>query len=453
MRNMDDSVLPSKLLTDLNLATDIVRSHDFIHIYSHFDTDGLTAASIAAKALLREGKEFTVTIFPSLTETQMEQIENTPSECVLVTDLGASYIKRFDAMTCDVIVLDHHTVGDKAERICYANPHLYGIDGMTSGCGASMAFLFAITLNKRNWDLSALAMTGIVGDRQHINGLSGINTYIFAGGSEKKHIKAMPGSFIPVGNLSSEIFMCTDPFLKGISGNAEGTENLLKEARINPNKTFNDLTPEESLRLSSMIGLKLIAQGVTRDKIEECARTRYYLPEWGTDAETLSSVINACGRQEQAGIGLAVGLGDGNALERAKYIDSESRKKVMEGVSSVINGNKVIELEHIQWFDSSESGYTGMICGVVMSYGGNPDKPTIGINCSEAIAKVSSRGTFPLIDRGLDLADMMKRGCAAVGGEGGGHRIAAGGSFDSTRRDDFLAEADRIVGEQLSGKH
>ena len=73
-------------------------------------------------------------------------------------------------------------------------------------------------------------------------------------------------------------------------------------------------------------------------------------------------------------------------------------------------------------------------------------------NCSESMAKASSRGTFPLLDRGVDLAYAMKRGCASVGGEGGGHRIAAGGSFDSVRRDDFLKKVDKIVGEQMS-KH
>ncbi|MBO5519222.1 MAG: DHH family phosphoesterase, partial [Candidatus Methanomethylophilus sp.] len=158
---MDDSVLPSKLLTDLTLAAEIIRGHDFIHIYSHFDTDGLTAAGIAAKALVRAGKEFIVTIFPTLTESQMQVIEEAEDECVLVTDLGASYVKRFDAMKQDVVILDHHTVGDLATRVCYANPHLYGIDGMTSGCGASMSFLFAITLDEKNWDLAPLSIIGM----------------------------------------------------------------------------------------------------------------------------------------------------------------------------------------------------------------------------------------------------------------------------------------------------
>ncbi len=450
---MDEFVLPQKLLTDLNLAADIVRGHEYIHLYSHFDTDGITSAAIVAKALYREGKQFTVSIFPTLTELQMSVIENTPSECILVTDLGASYIPRFDAMDCDVVVLDHHTVKEDAQRICYANPHKYGIDGMTSGCGASMALLFAITLNENNWDLSDLAITGIVGDRQHINGLSGINIFIFDNASKKGFVKTQPGSLIPVGSLNSELVLCTDPYIIGVSGDIDGVDKLLKEADIGPGKSNSDLTPEENAKLSSLICLKLLKQGVTRDKLEECVRTRYFLPAWGTDAETLSSIVNACGRQELAGVGLATCLGDTAALEQAKRIDSESRQEVMNGVASIVNRNKVIQLEHIQWFDTSESGFTGMICGIVMSYAGDPTKPVIGINCSEETAKVSSRGTFPLIDRGLNLAEAMDKGCAAVGGEGGGHRIAAGGSFDSTKRDEFLAAVNRIVGEQLAPKN
>lgn len=266
-------------------------------------------------------------------------------------------------------------------------------------------------------------------------------------------MKTQPGSLIPVGSLNSELVLCTDPYIIGVSGNIDGVDKLLKEADIGPGKNNSDLTPEENARLSSLICLKLLKQGVTRDKLEECVRTRYFLPAWGTDAETLSSIVNACGRQELAGVGLGTCLGDTAALEQAKRIDSESRQEVMNGVASIVNRNKVFQLEHIQWFDTSESGFTGMICGIVMSYAGDPTKPVIGINCSEETAKVSSRGTFPLIERGLDLAEAMDKGCAVVGGEGGGHRIAAGGSFDRTKRDEFLAVVDRIVGEQLAPKN
>lgn len=443
--------LPSKLLTSLSDAAGIVRRHEFIHIFSHYDADGLSAAAVAAKALLREGKEFQVTIFPTLTEEYMKRIESCGSECVLVTDLGASYIRRFDAMSCDVVVLDHHTLGDMPERICYANPHIYGIDGMTSGCGATMAFLFAITLSERNWDLAPVAMVGIVGDRQHLNGMTGLNSFVMGGAKARGLIEERPGSFIPVGDLSSQLLVGTDPYIRGVSGVPEGVAKLMSDAGIAPGTDYADLSEADSVRLSSMIAVRLIAQGVSREKLEEAVRTRYFLPTWKTDAETLSSVVNACGRNGMAGVGVGACMGDPACLEQAFREDSESRSGLMEAVKAMDAGG-VVQMEHIQCFDSSDSGYTGMLAGVIMSYIGDPDKPTIGINCSEQTAKVSSRATFSLLDRGVDLSDAMRRGCAEVGGEGGGHRIAAGGSIDRDRKDDFLKAVDRIIGEQLAAK-
>ena len=82
---MVDSDLPSKLLSILSKAADIVRGHNFIQVYSHYDADGITATSIVGKALHRAGKEYRITIFPTLIDEFMQVIESTPSECVIVT--------------------------------------------------------------------------------------------------------------------------------------------------------------------------------------------------------------------------------------------------------------------------------------------------------------------------------------------------------------------------------
>ena len=49
---MDGNVLPSKLLSRLSKAADLIRSHNFIQVYSHYDADGLSAAGIVANVLL-----------------------------------------------------------------------------------------------------------------------------------------------------------------------------------------------------------------------------------------------------------------------------------------------------------------------------------------------------------------------------------------------------------------
>jgi single-stranded-DNA-specific exonuclease len=444
---MDEIVLPPKLFSHLSQAADIVRNHDFIQIFSHYDADGISAAAIVAKALLREKKEFRVTLFTTLNDPNMEVIKSTVAECMIITDLGASYIKEFDAMDCDVIVLDHHTICDQAKRICYANPHLYNIDGMTSGCGATMALLFAVALNEKNWDLVQIAFAGIAGDRQHINGLSGLNTYLLSEGTKRGFIEVTDGSLIPIGELTAELFMSTDPYIRGVSGNVDGVARLLDDAGIEHTKHFKDLTDNEKRRLTSLMTVKLVQQGVSLQTLIEVSRTRYYLSEWKMDAEALSSLLNGCGRLGLMGVGVGAGMGDKDCLKKAKDIETESKKQTINGVLT-IDKMGLTQMNNIQWFDSSTSGFTGMICGIAMQFIGDHRKPTIGINSSEGLAKVSSRGMWEQLDRGVDLSKALKIVCESVGGNGGGHKIASGGSFDPSKIQEFLNNLDKIIGEQ-----
>ncbi|MDR0508989.1 MAG: DHH family phosphoesterase [Candidatus Methanoplasma sp.] len=445
---MDDTVLPSKLLTTLSQAADIIRGHDFIQVYSHYDADGISSASIIAKTLLRAGKEFRVTLFTSLNDRNMEIIKQTPAECIIISDLGASYIEQLDALECDVIVLDHHTAERQAKRICYANPHLYGIDGMTSGCGATMSFLFSISVDKKNWDLVQVAFAGIAGDRQHINGLKGLNIYLYEGALKKGYIKAAEGSLIPSGQLVSELYLSTDPYINGVSGDAEGIAELLDSTGIGREKYSKDLTENERRKLSSLIALKLTEQGTPMQTMFEISRVRYQLRDWNTDAETLGSLLNGCGRLGLGGVGVSAGMGDAKSLSEAAEYENTARTQIIESVLS-LKRSGLNQMKNIQWFDSSDLGFTGMVCGIAMNFIGSRSKPTIGVNRSEDIAKISGRATFDLLDSGVDLSAALKEACGSVGGTGGGHRIASGGSCPKERCEEMLSNLDKIIERQL----
>ncbi len=444
-----ETEVPSKLLTTLSHAADIVRGHDFIQVFSHYDADGVSAASIIAQTLLREGKEFRVTLFTTLNDYNMDIIRSTKAECIIITDLGASYIDQLDAMKNDIVVLDHHTIISEAKRVCYANPHLYGIDGMTSGCGATMALLFSVTMDENNWDLVQIAFAGIAGDRQHINGLSGLNTYLLEKGKEKGYIEEMPGSLIPAGDLMTQLFLTTDPYIRGVSGSEEGVARILNDAGIEHGKSYMDLTEEERRRLSSLIAVKLTQQGVLEQSMNEIARTRYYLKGFKMDAEYLSSVINSCGRSGFGGIGISAGMGDIKSIEMGAKLMNDSNKEVVMNMVELDNKG-LDQRKHFQWFDSSDSGFTGMLCGVAMQCIGDPNKPTIGMNRSKEPVNLSSRGMWVQLDKGINLATAMREACSAVGGEGGGHRIAAGGSIPSEEVERFLDTLDSILERQLS---
>jgi RecJ-like exonuclease len=443
-----ETEVPSKLLTTLSHAAGIVRGHDFIQVYSHYDADGVSAASIIAQTLLREGKEFRITLFTTLNDYNMDIIRSTKADCIIITDLGASYIEQLDAMKSDIVVLDHHTIIAEAKRVCYANPHLYGIDGMTSGCGATMALLFAVTMEESNWDLVQVAFAGIAGDRQHINGLSGLNTYLLSEGKRRGYIQEMPGSLIPAGDLMTQLFLTTDPYIRGISGSEEGVAKLLDDAGVAHGKSYMDLTEDEKRRLSSLIAVRLTEQGMLEQSMNEIARTRYYLTGFEMDAEYLSSVLNSCGRSGLGGMGISAGMGDVRAIEMGAKLMNESNRDVVMNMVDLDNKG-LNQRKHFQWFDSTDSGFTGMLCGIAMQCIGDPDKPTIGMNQSKDPVNLSSRGMWVQLDRGINLAVAMREACAAVGGEGGGHRIAAGGSIPADAVEQFLTELDAILEKQL----
>ena len=446
---MDGNVLPSKLLNRLSNAAGIVRSHNFIQVYSHYDADGLSAAGIIGNVLLRANKEFRITTFTTLDEASMQEIRECDKECILMTDLGASYIPELEALGKDVIVLDHHTVQKDSEKICYVNPHLVDIDGSFGACGATMAFLFGITMDPENWDLVQLAFAGITGDKQHVKGITGLNRYLLEEGTKKGLISTSDGSLIPPGTISRSLFYSTDPYIRGITGNQAAVDALLKDARIPGDRNTADLTDEEKRRLSSMIAVKLALQGVSPDAMAELARTRYNLNGWKMDAETMAELLDACGRTMSQGIGIAMCLGSKDDLLRAMELRDQYNKSIMEA-SVKLDKEGLKTMKNLQYFDSTETGFTGILCGIIMRFIGDPSKPTIGMKADEDKIKISGRATYKQLDAGVDLAVALRDATKTVGGEGGGHSIASGGSIGLGSSEEFLKNLDTIIGDQIS---
>ncbi len=65
--------------------------------------------------------------------------------------------------------------------------------------------------------------------------------------------------------------------------------------------------------------------------------------------------------------------------------------------------------------------------------------------------KVSARAPRNLLAKGLNLAEVLRDAAASVGGEGGGHNIAAGATIPRGSEEEFLSVVDRLVREQLAG--
>jgi RecJ-like exonuclease len=232
-----------------------------------------------------------------------------------------------------------------------------------------------------------------------------------------------------------------------VSGSREGARALLEEAGINVDASSRDLDEAQGRKLSSLIALRLVEQGVPAATMEEAVHERYFFPRAGMEAGELASLLNACGRSNNEGMGLALALGDPKALEGARKLRADYVNEVMAGLERIARDG-VTAMENIQYFVNENLGLSGILCGVTMQYLGDRDKPTIALSEHDEGVKISSRGTFPLLEQGIDLAVAMRESAAKVGGFGGGHRIAAGATVPKGREDEFLAVLDAMIGEQ-----
>ncbi len=438
--------LPDKLLSRISIAKEELERSSEVRIISHYDADGISSAGVLCNALLRAGKRFHATMTKGLTD-QLVQEAADGCELVIFADMGSSHLEAMEAAGCRAIVLDHHGPPGDSEKVVHINPHLVDIDGMTSASASAMCMLFAVNLDERNWDLLHLAFAGISGDRQSIRGLSGINQWLFEQGAQRGVVEAIPGSLHPSGRLLDGLYASTDPYLRGVSGSREGAKALLEQAGIDADASSRDLDEAQGRKLSSLIALRLVEQGVPMSTMDEIVHERYFFPRVDMEAGELSSLLNACGRSNNEGMGLALTLGDREALEGARRLRADYVDEVMAGLAR-IEREGVTAMENIQYFFNDSLGLSGILCGVTMQYLGDRNKPTIALSEHDEGIKVSSRATFPLLEQGVDLAVGMRESAAKVGGFGGGHRIAAGATVPKGRVDEFLAALDALIGEQ-----
>lgn len=447
---MEGEGLPKPFFSLLSQAAEEVCRHPEVRVLTHYDADGISSAGIIVNALLRKGIRFQLTLSKSL-DAETVQAVGHGSKCLILADMGSSFLTELEQLGCPVVVLDHHAPVGGSSKVIHVNPHLFGIDGMTSGCAGAVSMMFAVAMDESNWDLLPIAFAGIVGDRQHIRGLSGINKWLLEGGLSRKVLELRPGCLLPEGKLAEELAEGFEPFIIGISGNLQGAMSLLNEAGIPEDASLVQLNDNERRKLTSLVALRLLEQGCTTSAMEEQITDRYFFPSWQITADDLAQLLNACGRTDQEGVGVALTLKDAKARQIAERLRKAYRGSVLEAMRSIVEGG-VSKKQNLQYFISTNPSLSGVLAGLTMQFVGDCDKPTIALSMHGDKVRVSSRANFRLVEKGVDLAVALREAAAAVGGQGGGHAVASGATIAKGKEEAFLKKLDEIIGQQRSSK-
>lgn len=443
--------LPKDLLSRISSAATEIDRHSDIRVISHYDADGISSAGVICNALLRKGKRFQVTLVKSFDAKVIRSLAAEKPMCLVLADMGSSYLKELASLDLSVIVLDHHTLQGDSEKVVYVNPHIWGIDGMT-GCSASaVCMLLAAKMDDDNWSLLPIAFGGIVGDRQHIRGLSGVNAYLLQEGLRRNRIEVQQGSILPHGSLKQSLSSSIDPYIVGVSGNENGAKKLLSEVGVTEDASLEELDESAKRKLASILTLMLLGQGCSLSTLEELTTEGYFFPEWKVSASDLASLFNACGRTDHEGIGLGLALRDQRSMEEAAKLRKEYKRSVLASLQK-IEGKGLSTMDHLQYFYSDNPSLSGMVCGLTMQYLGHKDRPTIALSVVGESTRISSRATFDILAKGVDLSTGLRDAAAFVGGVGGGHAVASGATIAKGKEDDFLSKLNDILGNQKEKK-
>jgi len=486
-----DAPIP-ELAERADACAEHLRSADRVVLASHIDADGLTSAAIAATALERAGIPFRTVFSKQLDAEEIAGIAELEPDTVLFTDFGSGQLdiiaEHEAAGDFTPVIADHHqpATADDAddedadedaqplapETEFHLNPLLVGINGASelSGAGASYALARALEPEDGdNRDLAALAVVGAVGDMQASGGeLHGANERIVeegvaAGALATATDLALYGK--QTRPLPKLLEYSSDVNIPGVSNDESGALRFLDDLDLDLKsdgewRRWVDLDDDERQTVASALVQRAVSRGVPASKIDGLVATTYTLADErvGTelrDASEFSTLLNATARYERADVGLAVCLGDrGPALERARQLLRDHRRNLSEGIQWV-EEEGVTREENLQWFhaeDRIRETIVGIVAGMAVGADGvDRGLPIVAFaEKSEDEVKVSSRGTHSLVRKGLDLSAVMGEASRAVGGDGGGHDVAAGATVPAGAEAEFVERADEIVGEQLS---
>jgi RecJ-like exonuclease len=221
-------------------------------------------------------------------------------------------------------------------------------------------------------------------------------------------------------------------------------------------RTWTDLDDDEKdavkislielLNRSGTSAERLMGEVYTLPKFEEGSELR--------DAKEYATLLNSCGRYDDAPIGLRICLGDKGALNDAKQNRAEHRKQLSIALNYIKQSNIVRRRDHIQFFHARNEirdTIVGIAAGMILGTDGiRNDVPMIAFANADDGVKVSARADKSLIARGLDLSVAVKSAAEQVGGYGGGHNIAAGATIPAGTEYQFLHFIESIIAAQIT---
>ncbi len=404
-----------------------------ILVISHFDTDGITSATIMIQTLKKLDKKFSLKIVKSL---EKELILNLPkNKIILFLDLASgSFNHIIEANLQDVFVIDHHEITQEPPKeINIINSELHDKQKMSASC---LTYFFCKQLNPEINSLAKLAILGMIGDmlEKEIDKLN--NNILEEGEIKRKRGLLIYPSTRP---LNRSLEYSADPFIPGVTGNTKGVLELLREINLKPltgkYKSLLELDEEEMERLVTAIMLK---NPKTRNKSLIGDIFLIKLFNKLEDARETSALINACSRLGRSDLAIQFLMEKPKIKKKAEAMYIKYRQYIISGLKFVSEIQKIQGKGFI--IINAKNQIKDTIIGTIASILSNSsiyEEGTIIITMAyyQKNIKVSARAVG---NNTRNVREVLSNVVQEIGGEVGGHERAAGCNISKDKEQLFI---------------
>ena len=435
---------------------------DEILILGHLDADGITATSLIAMLVRLMGGSFQTRSLEQLGPKELEEAASIEKPVVMV-DMGSGSISTLSGkMGSGLVVIDHHVPErDTAGDVLQLNPHEFGYEGHWEISASGLAYLVCKAAGVNAKSAAPVAVVGALADLQDKNKerkLNSLNSLIVNDGielgvvEEKEDLLFFGRETRPIHKALANSYIVPIP---NITGNEEAAYILLSNLGIKVKegerwRTISELSEEEKKKL--LVGLmtlfadELKAQvmdlpfvGKVYNLLREDRRSPL------RDAREFGYLLNSLGRTGRAALGVAICLGvRGRVLESAEEASREYSAKIRDSLNKVLNvpgavarhGNLVVIRGEGIIDANLLSPVANMLSNSLMM---TEDSLLLAFaDQTEDTLKVSARAPETLVRRGISAGNIMAASASRLGGQGGGHPVAAGASIPKKQLQKFI---------------
>ncbi len=404
-----------------------------ILIMSHFDTDGITSASIIISTLKRLDRKFSIRILKNLEEKTIKGLPK--DKIIFFLDLASGSLEHIKNNNLkDVFIIDHHEISQKIpENVRIINPHLTNKQKIST---SGLAYLFAKQIIPEAKELSKLAILGMIGDclEKEIDSLN--HGILEESGVQRKRGLLIYPSTRP---LNRVLEYSSNPYIPEVTGNLKGVLEILRESGIIPErgkyKSIMELDEKEMKNLTTSILLRN-----PKIKSKDLVGDIFLIKMFNKieDARDLSAIINACSRSGRPELAIQYCLEIPKSKKEAELAHIKYKQNIITGLNFVQETKKIQGKGFviINAQDNVKDTMIGTIASII-SNSSIYEEGTIITTMAyyEDKIKVSSR----IVGRkGRNLRELLASVTNLTGGESGGHEHAAGCLISRKKEREFI---------------